>query len=172
VKLVAEGLHVGELFVALDGVELAAAGGLPAVVDVDVGPAVVAQAFFGHGARGAEDELLAHGVAPAVPAAPAHRGRERDAVADDDAELLRRFTEGVFRAQRHGVLAGGGQAAGDAAGGGVERESRRESVDCEGHRTLAGGRDRVEEWRAGAHAEDAGTVDARRGGGGGREDRG
>jgi len=73
-------------------------------------------------------------------------------------------------AEGDAVLAGLGNAAGDDAGGGVEREAGGEMLGGVGYRAAPGDGHPVEEGRAGAGAADRGAVEARGLGRGGRAD--
>ena len=161
VNLAREGLHVGEFRVRLNRIVPAAAFALPAVVDVDVGPAVVGQAAFDHGACRREHLLLRDIACPAVPTVPAHRRGECDFAAYDDPQVSVVAPQCILSFQFHGVFARGGYAACDPSGFGVELQPLRKPFGREGHRTDASRGDRVEEFRAGTYAEDAGAVDAR-----------
>ncbi len=163
VHLPGEPLEVGEFRVGLDGVVIAAARALPAVVDVDVGPAVLVELLVDEGVRGAQDLVLADGAAPAVPAIPAHRRGERDLVADDDAERLLVLAGGVGGMERDLVLARRGDGAGDAAGRGIELQTGGQAVRGEGYRPVAGRGDGIEKGLAGAFAVDLRAGDLRRG---------
>src|SRR5271165_4183508 len=135
--------------------------GHPEVIDVDVSPAVIAEAGLDEGVGCVADVLLGHGTCEAVPRVPAHGGRERQAVAHDDAQVAARCTKAVGHGDFHAVLAPGVEAAGDNAGGRVEPESVWQSLRLVGNRPLSRGGDREQEWAAWPHADDFCSVDTR-----------
>ena len=156
-----EALHVGEFRVRLDRVVLAAAFALPAVVDVDVGPAVVGESAFDHRACRREHLFLRDVARPAVPAVPAHRRGECDFAPRDDLQAALAAAQCIRGFQVHGIFARCGYASRDPSGLGVEFQPFGKSFGREGHRTDARRGDRVEEFRTRTDAEDARAVDAR-----------
>ena len=161
VDFLRERLHVGELRVGLNGVERPATDALPAVIDVDVSPAVVAQAFGHHGAGRSQHLLLADCTSPAIPTVPTKGRRQRDLVPDDDPEFPLRRAARIFGAQYDQMFPLVLQQTGDAAGGGIQLQTGGEILGGESHGTFSRGGDRVQKRRAGTHPEDFRAGDAR-----------
>ena len=163
---------------------------LPVIVHVDVSPAVVDEAALDHRVRRALDPVLRNRAGKTIPTVPAHRRRQRNLVANDDAEFFHRRAERILRDQCHDITARRlrrtgkqvaalgirrcrhrlWQRAGDAAGLGIQLQSRRQIFRGKGHGPVAGRRNRVKERRSGPHAENVRAVDARRGRRGRREE--
>ena len=160
VYLLRELLHVGELVVGLDGVVAAAAPALPAVVDVDVRPAVVHEPRLDHRTSRGEDLLLRDVARPAVPRVPAHGRREGDPLADDDAKFAGGFPECVACGEFDEVGARLLDAARDEAGRGIEGEAFGQTFGGECHGSVSGCRYGEEKLRAGTGPEDLRPVDA------------
>ena len=157
-------LHVRKSLIGLERQSGSLPLALPRVVDVDVGPAMVGEAGRDEHAGRAQDLLLVDGLGPAVPAVPAHRRREGDAVSADNLELLFRLAPGVAGAQYHGMLAGGLEHTGDLASGRIQHQAGRQAVDRILHRAFAGSRDRVHERCARGDSENTRPIDPRGGG--------
>jgi len=120
VYFVAERLHVREGGrVGKDGMEGAAAGSLPAVVDIHIGPAVVDEAAAGHGFGVGFDKRLIDLCRIDVPAVPAHGRGERDLFAYDEAEGAVGAARRIAYVELDGIFACFRDGAGEAAGGGV-----------------------------------------------------
>ncbi len=106
----------------------AAARSLPAVVDIDVRPAVIIESLGHERLRRLEHFLLADGIAPAIPTVPAHRRRERDFVADDDAKIAVGFSGGVGGVDRDVIFRRRLDRAGDLSGRGVKRQPGGQAI--------------------------------------------
>jgi len=112
VYIIAEGLHVGEDGrVGEDAVVGAAAGSLPAVVDIHIGPAVVDEAAADHGFGICLDQGLGYFGSVDVPAVPAHRWGERDLFAYDEAEGAVGVTCGISYVELDGKFTSFGDGA-------------------------------------------------------------
>ena len=61
---------------------------LPEVVHVDVGPAMVNEPALHHCVRSTLDPVFRNRVGETIPTVPAHRRRQRNLVADDDAKFF------------------------------------------------------------------------------------
>ena len=133
---------------------LRAGRGHPAIVDVHVHVAVVDHAARDHGVGRVAHDLVAHAVYPDVPTIPAHVRRQRQPVADDDAELPLRGAQLVRGAKHDHVLAANGRAAADPAGLAVQRQALGQPLGGELHWPPARGGDRKQQRMAGANAED------------------
>ena len=144
----------------LDGVVAAAAPALPAVVDVDVRPAVVHEPRLDHRTSRGEDLLLRDVARPAVPRVPAHGRREGDPLADDDAKFAGGFPECVACGEFDEVGARLLDAARDEAGRGIEGEAFGQTFGGECHGSVSGCRYGEEKLRAGTGPEDLRPVDA------------
>ena len=114
VDVIGQRLHVGELLVGKH-VAVRVPPGFPAVVNVDVGPAVVDQAAGHHRVRRGAHVRLVDVAAETIPAIPAHRRRQRDGVAADDLERPLGGAARVLGAQGDDVGALLLQDAGDEA---------------------------------------------------------
>ena len=69
-----EGRHVGEILFANQRMIGSGSTPLPAVVDINIGPAVLAQSGRDHRLRILENLILVDGYRIAIPATPTHRG--------------------------------------------------------------------------------------------------
>ena len=147
VNFIGERLHVGKLLVRLDRVESAAARPLPAIVDINISPTVFAQSPGRHRARRIQYMLLADGIAPTVPTAPAHRRRQCDRIANDNTKSLHRLAQGVLRAKGQLIFAGAGQRTRYPPRFGIEREPIGQTLGSEAHGTLPRCGDGVEKRR-------------------------
>src|SRR4029077_16720421 len=114
------------------------APGLPAIVDVDVSPAVVDEAAGNHRICGSADILSGDVATEAVPTIPTHGRRQCDGVAANDLPSPLRDTSRVAGAQRDGISPFFHDCAGDAARLRVQFQSRRQGVRFEGEREFSG----------------------------------
>ena len=152
-------LHGRELGVGLYSVVLAATEPLPAIVDIDVAPSVVGEALLQHGAGRTHHLFLADAVSPAVPGVPAQRGRESDAISDDDTQLPLERAGGIACAQQHLVRTGLACTALDDALGGVQLKTTRQSLGLKVNGAYSGGGDAEDEFCLGTGAVNFGPVD-------------
>ncbi len=171
VHKIGEGAHVAEFGVGLDGLGLGIAQAHPAVVDVEVGPAVIGEAFLAQGDGDFPDGRVAHALGVDIPAVPTHRWGERERVADAQGEWARGGAVGVAGGDGDDEVAGrGGGATGEPAGDRVDAHARRQVGRGEGERLFTRGGDAETEWFSRTHAEEGGAGETRRGGRGRRED--
>ena len=161
--------HVRKIRARLDCVESFAAPPLPAVVQIDVSPAVLRQSRRHHRARGPQRLVLRDVCAVTIVTIPAHRRRELNVFTHDNAEFLFRRSQGIFRVQNDVNLAGLFQRAGNAPRLGIQFQTARQIVGGEFHRTATGDRHGVEEGRTRTDTKDCLAIDARCRGGFGRE---
>ena len=143
--------------------------GLPAVVDVDVGPAVFDQAAGNHRVGGSAHVIPRGNVAvKMVPTVPAQRRGQADRVADDEFARGPVNAAGVRGGELNGIFARGGNGAGDVARPGVERQPRGQAGRGERDGPFTGHGQVVEKRVAGPRPINTRAVDLRRRGGGGR----
>src|SRR5258706_2216068 len=157
----AQAFHIRELLVALDTVEGTAALALPGIINIDVAPPMIDEAGVEHPARTPQHFVSIHLRAPTIPTVPAHWRRQRDGLADHDAEFFLGSAFAVFDPKDHDVFAGFFQYAGDLASPGIKPKSIGQMSGREGQRPLAGGGDLIKKRMAGPHAEECRAVDAR-----------
>ena len=143
-NLVAHRLHVRKFFIRLNRIEHTSALSLPGIIDVDISPAVIDESGGNEGARRTQNFFLIHGLRPAIPAVPAHRRRQRNLVAHDDAEFFLCHTQRIAGLQRDGINSFIIQFAGHAPAAGVQLQSRRQMVGAEFHWPIAGSGNSVE----------------------------
>ena len=142
-------------------IALRIARAFPAVIHVDVSPAVIDEAGGDHGIGCAADFSFVDIAVEEVPTIPAEGRGEADGGAADDLENGGVPAGGVGGGEGDAGLAGLGDGAGDVAGGGVEGEAIRQALGGDGDGALAGDGEMIEEWVAGALAVNAGAIDAR-----------
>ena len=130
---IAQRLHIGKLFIcdnAARGITLGARVvpfDFPAVINIDVGPPVIAQPLFHVDAGAGLDFFRVYGQSPGIPAIPSERRSERNFVADHDAQFAHVGAKRVFRGDIHAILPCLAYASADNAGPRVERQLRRQA---------------------------------------------
>ena len=136
---------------------------LPAVVDVDVAPAVVGKAARDERLRGGDDVRGGDIVAERVPRVPAKRRREADRVADLQRQRALGCALRILRGEDDLVVAALGNRTGEDLRRRIETQPFGEVLRRELHRPLAGDWQAVDDGMSGPDAVDRRTVDARGG---------
>ena len=162
VQLIHHSFHIGEFLVGLDRIVFSATQALPAIVDVDITPAIVGQTALQHGAGGTQHLLLAYRISPHIPGIPAKRRRKGDFIADNNPQFTLVLSQGVGCAQHHPILPCLFGTTGNDAGFLIQRQAFREPRSGKSHRTDTGGRDLKQEISSGAGAINLRPVDAGR----------
>ena len=173
VDVVAKGLHVGKLLVRVDHSVCVARLALqqrivaprldlPAIVDVDVRPAVLRQPAVDHGVGGRAHFGVVDGDGKAVPTVPAQRRRQGDLVAADDFEFPLCFARAICRLQRDHALPSRPETSGNLTGRLVKLQIRWQAEHVEFHRSLTGGGNGIQERMERPHADNLRAVDPRR----------
>ena len=154
--IVGEAHHIGKLGIRHYGVVLPSPVILPAVIEIDIAPAVLVkpQVYEGLGHR--LRVFLADSVPEAVPAAPAHWRSEQELVLSYlQAQRLAVAAQTVGRRQGDIVAACLPGPAADDACLRVEFQPLGQALGGEGHRTLAACRDleeKIDVWALSVHA--------------------
>ncbi len=131
----------------------------PAVIDIDVLPAVVDQSAGDHRLCRLADLLLVDGTAPAVPTVPAHRRSQRDRVSHDQTQRTTGLPQVVAGDQRDLVFTPAVETPGDSACLGADGEPVGQALCVEPHGSLSRRRDGIEHGRPRSDAEHLGAVD-------------
>ena len=158
VDVVAQCLEVGEFVVGQYLSVGATLWRFPAVVDVDVLPAVRVELGV-HQLSGVSHLLIVNRECPAVPTVPAHSRCEGYVFAYLDGHFLLCAALAVAGSECHLVVAGLCRLAGDVAGGMVDGHTSRQSGGVEGHRTVARGHNRPQKRVAGTCTKHQRVVD-------------
>src|SRR5665213_2050658 len=108
--------HIGKLLISNKSMIGASSLPLPAIVHINVGPSVLAQAARDHGFSHPEYLLLRDMFRKAVPTAPSHGRSKSDLIPHDNPEFLLIRTQFVGGMQDDGVDALLLENSGDTSG--------------------------------------------------------
>ena len=92
----------------------------PAIVNINIGPAVIDQPAADHGIGGGTNFAVIDRVGETIPTVPTQRRGQGDLVSDNDFQPFFITAPRVFGAQAHGIFARPRHHARDVASGGVQ----------------------------------------------------
>ena len=156
---IAHGLHVRKALVGLDGEIPSASLALPAIVNIDIGPAMVDKPPLHKKPGRLQHILLPHGLTVGIPAAPTHGRGQAQLIPHLQNPLLRIFSMPVGSLDLHLVfplLRRGGTRNQPAR---IHPQAGGKPSRLNLHGTLPGNGNLEQHPRAGSGANNAGAVD-------------
>ena len=167
---VAQSLHVREFLIGLDAAVRRPLVGLPGIVDVHVGIAVIGQPPVDEGGGRGHHLLLRHAQGPAVPAVPAHGRSQADLVAHFQGEFRPRLPLRVPGDEHQRIVSRHRAASAQDSFLGIQHNALRKSLHSIFHGLFAREGQSEDDRGTGAYAKHQRAVIARCGGCRRRED--
>lgn len=173
VQIIGQSFHVGkvgagsEISVVVAGHTIYGGIGrlgisIPAIIDVDVGVAMVRESAGEQGIGLSAYQCVADMDVRHVPGTPAHGRSERDRIPHHNAKNASRLSLRIMGANVNGIGATVRCSAGNDAGSGIDGEPGRKAGCREPQGTRTYGWDSVKKWVVGMNSIDARSIDSRR----------